>query len=1210
MSELLELLTKFTTQAHQGNDLSIPLYPKTFRGLKCDVSFGKGTRADVAWISLYQEGQALPGHFPSFYYDWRNSLLFSVLGVSEKDHTKQNWPPDLLDRYPEFAVIEESPIVAKRYPRSRRYARYSIDPDNIPGSLGDQIAAIENDLDSMLKLYHDSLPPPSVTLEEMLKPYIAGFKEQYPDLEQRTGDGERTGSELRKWMTDRVQHAFSRENINSLDEDEAIDILSNFWSIKFGGGGGGGKTDEFGRSMTAVDLVKREHFVEKAKDLLYGETPFPERYSRFLEIKGVGRGTASELLSYYDPKEYGIINTPSEEGLFIFGLERRAPVGGKKAGEFALSFFGKLKLLLSILKKDPFFADADLQTLDYFLYFVSDEFGIWRIAGGENGTRWEDRTWQTRGIASFVPTGIEQALKEDVLTADEARLRETYRELYPRRRKKSEDETVEQLSTFLHEVNVGDVLVANKGKEAVLGYGIVTSGPKFSPTSEDDLQLYRDVLWIEKDIRLEIPKDLEKFFNDTVHLMKYKSFRRIFSGLTPRERHYWKIAPGVGAMYEKLWYERGIISVQWDEFLDNFDVLQSLDELGPFQDEMINIVESHRQKQDGPLWSKTYTTEKQIKASAEQFWRFFHGVKVGDMVVANRGISTILAVGEVVSGTYTDPSLEYPHVRDVKWLYTGLWVPKPDDIKGNWQKTIEPLTEDEYNRIMAIIPPPDPKLYATIENLLLHKRQVILYGPPGTGKTYHANKYISRSEPQSYDIDEKTLINQHLYVLVTYSSSYGHVPNLSEGDHFTYEWKGRHNWQRYFDEIQEGDIALVYYSNLQRMIHVVRCLSKGEDSLEFEIIRNFSGATYRQMKDSSALQDAPFLRATMSLSLAGISEQEFRHVLSLSGDVQFESLGLVQESITQRIPKQKFVTFHPSFGYEEFIEGLRPVTNEDGALTYRVEEGVFKAFSRNAFNMLLKKAGIKREWTDASGIPQLDDMEKAKVRDAIPQVPFYLIVDEINRGDIARIFGELITLLEADKRYSEENELVTQLPYSKQNFAIPPNLYLIGTMNTADRSISLVDIALRRRFGFIELMPDYAALRGLIAKNGKPEAREIADVAVSLLERINGRIVDKYDRDHQIGHSYFTRIHEAETRGEAIEGLHFAWYHEIIPLLQEYFYDAPRKLHDILGDSFVKVHHDGKGFSFQEPLEDEAFLTAIGKLAGSSVAPEPLSLDK
>ncbi len=293
--------------------------------------------------------------------------------------------------------------------------------------------------------------------------------------------------------------------------------------------------------------------------------------------------------------------------------------------------------------------------------------------------------------------------------------------------------------------------------------------------------------------------------------------------------------------------------------------------------------------------------------------------------------------------------------------------------------------------------------------------------------------------------------------------------------------------------------------------------------------------------------------------------------------------------------KIEFVTFHPSFGYEEFIEGLRPNTDENGSLTFHIHDGIFKQFAQAACNILFKEAGIDKQWLPDGNIPKLSGEEKMRIRETAPEVPFYLVIDEINRGDISRIFGELITLLEADKRYGEANEITTTLPYSKTSFAIPPNLYLIGTMNTADKSIALVDTALRRRFGFIEMMPDYELLHRLFA-GVSDEAKSVTDLATSLLEEINTRIRNRYDRDHQIGHSYLVPLKDAKTRDEAVEMLQSAWYYEILPLLQEYFYDSPRKLHEVIGDAFVSVEGD-HSFCFRDELVGEQFLVAIGGIA-------------
>lgn len=392
-----------------------------------------------------------------------------------------------------------------------------------------------------------------------------------------------------------------------------------------------------------------------------------------------------------------------------------------------------------------------------------------------------------------------------------------------------------------------------------------------------------------------------------------------------------------------------------------------------------------------------------------------------------------------------------------------------------------------------------------------------------------------------------------------------------------------------------------------------------------------------------------------------------------------------------------FTTFHQSYGYEEFIEGIKPYTDETKAISYSVEPGVFKKFcdcSKESkvhtttpteikqhpriWGMLLGGSGITElkkhcfanneirlgfrevddndvingdfvadgnaSWDvkrmvydfintmelgdvvvieknnksiDAIGIitgdyvydnthdeyprsrkvnwlvkdidqdivPFLSGGRKQLARrslfafnyigmNAISQIinshlsepvvevkqntkPYVFIIDEINRGNISKIFGELITLIEETKREGMPEAASAILPYSGESFSVPDNLYLLGTMNTADRSIALMDTALRRRFSFKELMPDANVLR----KIGADKVDDL-DIA-TMLEKINERITLLYDREHTIGHAFFTRLKDDPT----IEALSAIFKKSVLPLLQEYFYEDYQKIQLVLGDN-------------------------------------------
>lgn len=224
-----------------------------------------------------------------------------------------------------------------------------------------------------------------------------------------------------------------------------------------------------------------------------------------------------------------------------------------------------------------------------------------------------------------------------------------------------------------------------------------------------------------------------------------------------------------------------------------------------------------------------------------------------------------------------------------------------------------------------------------------------------------------------------------------------------------------------------------------------------------------------------------------------------------------------------------FVTFHQTYDYTDFVEGLRPQVTADKRMTYELVPGVLRRLASLA--------------TD----PQRQDEQ------------FVLIIDEINRGNVSKILGELITLIETDKRLGAKNELKITLPISGDTFGLPLNLHLIGTMNTADRSIALIDTALRRRFDFIAMDPQPEVL---------DSSAYIGDVKPGeFLKALNKKLAEVFrDREHAIGHAWFMPDGEKpRTQAQVLK----AFKDKVVPTLTEWLWDSPEKLREILGDEVV-----------------------------------------
>lgn len=414
-----------------------------------------------------------------------------------------------------------------------------------------------------------------------------------------------------------------------------------------------------------------------------------------------------------------------------------------------------------------------------------------------------------------------------------------------------------------------------------------------------------------------------------------------------------------------------------------------------------------------------------------------------------------------------------------------------EPLRDQWKRPNEPDDaldeEDELTEVREAEPS------YTARTML--SRNLILYGPPGTGKTWRLQQLFSKYTDQPADVDRATwelrLVSQFGWRAVIAAALADH------GGALKVTMLEKH--------------PLVKAKAAQRKRSNVRASLWGYLQSHTPLdVSTVNVADRRQPFIFSKSEDSDWTL------VPGWRDQDAEAAELLDGWQRGPGMG------ERPIPRYRVVTFHPSYSYEDFVIGLRPIVIEAGsgvpAAGFRLIDGVFKQIC-----------------------------EEAR---ANPGKQYALFIDEINRANIAKVFGELITLIEPDKRarYDTSGVLVggmeVQLPGtggddgSDERFGVPQNLDIYGTMNTADRSIALLDIALRRRFEFEEIAPDYKVLE-----------RRVEGVDLGrLLSVINARLEFLADRDRLIGHAYFTRV-------SSLDELRIAFRLQVIPLLQEYFFD-------------------------------------------------------
>ena len=423
----------------------------------------------------------------------------------------------------------------------------------------------------------------------------------------------------------------------------------------------------------------------------------------------------------------------------------------------------------------------------------------------------------------------------------------------------------------------------------------------------------------------------------------------------------------------------------------------------------------------------------------------------------------------------------------------------------------------------------------------------ILYGPPGTGKTFHT-------------------INRALDILGINTAN-----------------KTRQEIKEIFDiKLKEGRIVFTTF----------------HQSLSYE---DFVEGIKPSQKDGQiyySVEPGIFKRICDKINRKGITESSYltsRYILPNFSKIYPVFLSKLNEIIIDplNIEPLYFKSRKTKLKLVKIINSSMVVLDEKSGVSETIPseriEKIYNKFndSEEIRNIIIQLSGdedVDKEWTtsDFAIFISLKEFESTKKisykRNTKNEVDnFVIIIDEINRGNVSQIFGELITLLEEDKRLGRSESLEVTLPYSKEKFGVPANLYLIGTMNTADRSIESLDTAIRRRFHFIE-MPSTPEILSNQEKlvNSKGEKSDLN--VTNLLKIINYRIEMLLDIDHHIGHSYFMNL-------KTTNDLKNVFQNKIVPLLQEYFYGDIGKIGLVLGEKFMEYPSKENSFSFAKYSE-------------------------
>lgn len=602
---------------------------------------------------------------------------------------------------------------------------------------------------------------------------------------------------------------------------------------------------------------------------------------------------------------------------------------------------------------------------------------------------------------------------------------------------------------------------------------------------------------------------------------------------TAHQRRVWVIAPGSKAQQWLEFHNAGIIAIGWEGLTD----------LRLFKDK--DGIRKALQKLEGVDSSKVNDTLS--------CWQFAHVMRPGDVLFAKKGTKKVVGYG-IVKGDYEYDTTRaaFKHVRSVAWLGSGEWkLPEEQQLP---LKTLTNVTKDQ-------------DLVDTISKLVGFDLGAVEVPAGASVKATGAggvSYWWLNANPQIWSFEDLAIGQRQ-----TYSS---HSENNNKRQKY-----------KYFHEVTPGDILVGYVTSPQREIvgicQITKALYDAGDGerIEFEKVERLNKPVlYESLKATPELQNCEPL-VNHQGSLFKLTEQEYdiirtlidetnptgnaaptpytkemaRQGLFLS-EAQFDQAldalsekrnlvlqgppGVGKTFVAARIAKALIgsddlsriatIQFHQSYSYEDFIQGFRPTAKG----TFDLRYGIFHQFCRRA------------------------------QRDEATGRPYVFIIDEINRGNLSRIFGELMMLIEADKRGKEWAVPLAYAADPEDKFYVPENLYVIGTMNTADRSLAMVDYALRRRFRFMALRPEFASPSFVAHLEARGVDTALVKRIVTRMKALNDVIAadtKNLGPGYEIGHSFF-----CPRNGTVADE---SWYRRVVqseigPLIQEYWFDDDKKV--------------------------------------------------